>query len=81
MSNTKARKPSFELATVPIRNGDFQAWLDLVFKTAKEAGERQMKLNAERRTTSERVNEAKESLRKAALEAAQKRNGGGGESA
>lgn len=76
---TRARKPNFEPCTVPVRNGDFQAWLDLVFSTAKDAGERQMKLNSEKRTTTERVNAAKEAIRKSALEAARRRiNGGDG---
>jgi hypothetical protein len=76
---TKARKPSFEPATVPVRNGDFQAWLDLVFRTAVDAGERQMKINAERGSTAERVNAAKAAIRKSALEAARRRiNGGDG---
>lgn len=42
----KGNKPNFEHCTVPVRKGDFAAWLDLVFSTAVDAGERQMKLNA-----------------------------------
>lgn len=75
---TKARKPDFEPSIVPIRNGDYQAWLNLVFSTAKDAGERQMKLDAERGSTAERVNAAKAAIRKSALEAARRRSDGGG---
>ena len=76
MSNMKTRKPNFEPSTVPIRNGDYAAWLELVFSTAKDAGERQMKIDAERGSAAQRVEAARAKLRKMT-----KRGGGEGEAA
>ncbi|NCC23391.1 MAG: hypothetical protein EOM26_13180 [Alphaproteobacteria bacterium] len=73
----KGNKPNFEHCTVPVRKGDFAAWLDLVFSTAVDAGERQMKLNAAQKTAGKRVNAAHSMIQKAAAEAARRRRGGG----
>lgn len=78
---TKFRKPSFEPSTVPVRNGNFQAWLELVFSTAVKAGERQMKLNADQRSASQKLEAAKSALNDAVQAAARRHNGGAGEAA
>jgi hypothetical protein len=78
---TKSRKPSFEPSTVPVRNENFQAWLELVFDSAVNAGERQMKLGAEQKSTAKKLEEAKAALREATMAAARRRNGGAGEEA
>lgn len=78
MSNTKYRKPNFEPSTVPVRNGDYQAWLELVFSTAKDAGERQMRIDAEKGSAAERLEAARARLRKT-VNGAKKRRGGEGD--
>lgn len=76
---TKARKPNFEPSTVPIRNGNFSAWLELVFTTAVEAGERQKALG---RKNLDSIEAARASISQAVIEAARmaaKRINRGGE--
>lgn len=72
------RKPNFEPPTVAVKNtpDGFSGWLDLVFSTAVDAGERQLRLNAEKNNPQERLETARRAIRNAAIGAAKRRNEG-----
>jgi hypothetical protein len=69
------RKPKFEPSTPPVRDGNFQAWLDLLVDCVIAVSQEQAK--AFRADPAQRLTAARTALKSTLLDAAKRRRGGG----